>query len=344
MPATTHTLPEVYSTSEIALAAGVDPDQVRRWVNNHDVRVLSGGFYATPDAVRMVRHLLAGAEVEPRSDDVFATRRKHSRRRGLPIAAATAAHVCLLAGLVLLSTAAGPSVRVATEPATTTQLVFLATPGSGGGGGGGGHKALVRASAAERKGTARLRSPLPARPRPERAEPAPVSTRTPKPDPPAVVAPVLPVEADARDRTGEPIETTRQPESRGPGTDGEAGAGTAGGIGPGGGPGLGNGSGGGTGGGPYHPGSGIAPPSLLREVKPDYTEEGRRRGIEGDVDLEIVVRSDGSVGDVKMVRGLGAGLDQRAVDAVRQWRFAPATKQGVPVDVIVQVSVEFRLR
>ena len=88
--------------------------------------------------------------------------------------------------------------------------------------------------------------------------------------------------------------------------------------------GIGPGSGGGTGGGPYRPGSGITPPSLLREVKPDYTEDARRRGIEGDVVLEIVVRSDGTVGDVRLLQGLGAGLDQRAIDAVRQWRFAPA--------------------
>jgi len=154
----------------------------------------------------------------------------------------------------------------------------------------------------------------------------------------------VPVEADAHDTRGEPTDAARQPESRGPGTDGEAGAGAAAGIGSGNGPGLGIGTGGGTGGGPYRPGSGIAPPSLLREVKPDYTEEGRRRGVEGDVDLEIVVRGDGSVGDVKLVRGLGTGLDQRAIDAVRQWRFSPATRQGVPVDVIVHVSVEFRLR
>jgi TonB family protein len=110
------------------------------------------------------------------------------------------------------------------------------------------------------------------------------------------------------------------------------------------GPGIGPGSGGGTGGGPYRGGSGITPPSLLREVKPDYTEEGRRRGIEGEVELEIVIRHDGSVGDVRLLHGLGSGLDERAIDAVRQWRFSPATRQGAPVDVFVQVSVEFRLR
>jgi TonB family protein len=83
---------------------------------------------------------------------------------------------------------------------------------------------------------------------------------------------------------------------------------------------------------------------VLREVRPDYTEEGRRRGLEGDVVLEIVVRRDGSVGDVKLLQGLGGGLDQRAVEAVRQWRFTPAQRRGVPVDVIVEVAVEFKLR
>ena len=92
------------------------------------------------------------------------------------------------------------------------------------------------------------------------------------------------------------------------------------------------------------PGSGITAPSILREVKPDYTEEGRRRNIEGDVVLEIIVRSDGTVGNVKLLRGLGAGLDERAVDAVRQWRFNPAHRYGTPVDVIVEVAVEFKLR
>ena len=53
---------------------------------------------------------------------------------------------------------------------------------------------------------------------------------------------------------------------------------------------------------------------------------------------------DGSVGEVRLLRGLGAGLDQRAIDAVRQWRFSPALRQGTPVDVVVEVAVEFKLR
>ena len=91
-------------------------------------------------------------------------------------------------------------------------------------------------------------------------------------------------------------------------------------------------------------GSGIAPPRLLREVKADYTEDARQRSISGDVVLEIVVRRDGSVGDIRILKGLAGGLNDRAVQAVRQWRFSPASRQGAPVDVIVEVAVEFKLR
>jgi TonB family protein len=133
-------------------------------------------------------------------------------------------------------------------------------------------------------------------------------------------------------------------DSQGSGAGGGAGTGQGTGIGEGNGSGVGPGSGGGTGGGPYRPGAGITPPGLLREVKPDYTEEARRRGVEGDVLLEIVVRKDGGVGEVKVLQGLTGGLDQRAIDAVRQWRFSPAHRFGTPVDVIVEVAVQFKLR
>ena len=70
----------------------------------------------------------------------------------------------------------------------------------------------------------------------------------------------------------------------------------------------------------------------------------RRRGLEGEVVLEIVVRRDGRVGDMRILQGLGAGLDQQAIQAVRRWQFAAATRKGQPVDVIVEVAVEFTLR
>jgi protein TonB len=158
------------------------------------------------------------------------------------------------------------------------------------------------------------------------------------------VAPVVAAAPDARDREGVIEQPRGQQDSAGEGSAGGAGAGGGSGSGAGLGAGIGEGAGGGTGGGPYRPGSGIDPPRLLREVKAEYTDEGRRRNVTGDVVLEIVVRSDGSVGDVSVLDGLGAGLDQRAIAAVRQWRFSPAMRRGQPVDVIVEVAVEFTLR
>jgi TonB family protein len=159
------------------------------------------------------------------------------------------------------------------------------------------------------------------------------------------VAPVATVASNDKDRAGViDVPAPKESESRGPGVGGGVGTGTGTGLGSGDGSGIGDGSGGGMGGGPYRPGSGITPPQILKEVKADYTEDARRRGIEGEVVLEIVVRRDGSVGDVKLLHGLTGGLNDRAVDAVRQWRFAPARRLGQAVDVIVEVAVEFKLR
>jgi TonB family protein len=79
-------------------------------------------------------------------------------------------------------------------------------------------------------------------------------------------------------------------------------------------------------------------------MKADYPDEARRRGIEGEVVIALVVRRDGSVGDARVVRRLSAALDERALWAVRQWRFEPGKYRGAPVDVAVEVVVEFRLR
>jgi protein TonB len=175
-------------------------------------------------------------------------------------------------------------------------------------------------------------------------EPAPV-TRPPEPEPPPQLsAPVVPVAADLRTQEGTIDRGEEIATSQGPGTNGGAGTGQGTGSGEGAGSGIGDGLGGGTGGGPFRPGTGIEPPRLVREVKAVYTEDARRRGLTGDVLLEIVVRRDGSVGEVTVIRGLGAGLDARATEAVRQWRFTPARRLGTPVDVIVEVAVEFTLR
>ena len=157
------------------------------------------------------------------------------------------------------------------------------------------------------------------------------------------MAPVAQVAAAAIERAGA-IDAEADVPSPGPGDRGGAGTGRDGGSGPGRGNGIGDGTGGGAGGGPYRPGSGVEPPRLLQEVKATYTEEARRANITGDVLMEVVVRADGTVGSARVLRGLGYGLDERATAAVRQWRFAPARRLGVAVDVVVEVAMEFNLR
>lgn len=343
-------LPDVYTAREIARAAGVRPRDVRYLVAAGQIRPVAARFFSADDAVFAVRSL-AGDAVDghrPLFRPVAGVR----RQAGLPLALAGTLHAAILAGLVLVTTLgmAKPAARSRPER-NDMRLVFLVAPGPGGGGGGGGHREPAPPPPAERRGVATLRSPIPIRRPPLRVAPPPIARPEPPPvkaEPlPPVVAPVVTVAADTRDRAGvpwiakaAPLETDRH----GPGAGGGAGTGHGTGIGEGAGGGIGPGSGGGTGGGPYLPGSGITAPAILREVKPDYTEEGRRRNLEGDVVLEIVVRSDGTVGSVKLVQGLGAGLDQRATEAVRQWRFSPAKRYGAPVDVIVEVAMEFKLR
>jgi periplasmic protein TonB len=342
--------PDVYSAAEIARVAGVRPDDVDALIASGLVQPVRGRFFSSADAVIAVRTLKG----QPVAVERPLFRRAGGVRRepGVPLAVSGTLHAAMAAGLVLLTSLgmAKPQARVSADDKKEVRLVFLVEPGPGGGGGGGGRAEPAPPPPAERKGVAKMRSPVPVRRPPPPVDP-PVIEKPVEPPPikvEPVVAPVVPVAADPRDRAGVPWTPREAPpqetDSHGPGTGGGTGTGQGSGIGEGSGAGIGPGSGGGTGGGPYRPGTGITAPAILREVKPDYTDEGRRRQIEGDVVMEIIVRSDGSVGNVKLLQGLGAGLDQRAIDAVRQWRFSPAKRYGVPVDVIVEVAMEFKLR
>jgi TonB family protein len=335
---------EVYSPREIARAANVPVERVLAALGGRD------GFLSHQDAVRLGRELIVDRSV-PLA--LFRSNASVTPSKGLPLALSSTLHAGILAGAIFVATfgltPTATSLATTDERPPDMQLVFIATPGPGGGGGGGGRLEKAPAPKALREGRRAISSPVPERQPPKPVEPA-VAPPEPKPAPinseplPTVVAPIVTAPADNRDRVGVLQEARTQEESRGPGQGGGAGTGKGTGIGEGDGSGVGPGSGGGTGGGPYRPGAGIAPPRLLREVKADYTDQARRAGITGDVVLEIVVRRDGSVGDVKVLQGLGGGLNDRAVQAVRQWRFAPATRLGSPVDVIVEVAVEFKLR
>jgi len=99
----------------------------------------------------------------------------------------------------------------------------------------------------------------------------------------------------------------------------------------------------GTGGGPYVVSADITPPTVLSRVEPQYSEEARRARCHGTVALEAVVKRDGTVDILRVVRGLGFGLDENAVQALKQWRFKPGTK-NVPIDVALNIEVNFNLR
>lgn len=348
---------ECYSLSEIASAAGVADAVVLDLAARGALSTLQPLADAAPmdtlvggaAAIDAVRALASGSTVGA-DRAVLAMSPDATRPSGLPVLVSTGLH-----GLLALTVAAiaslGWSLRAEAPPDDViahepVRLVFLADPGPGGGGGGGGLKQPLPAPKAQREGTHSLASPLPARALPPPA-PEPVRVEPPKPleakTLPPVMAPIASAPSDAQNVEGVLKEAPPSP-SQGTGTGGGAGTGRGTGLGEGDGSGVGDGSGGGMGGGPYRPGSGVEPPRLLREVKASYTDEARRANIAGEVEMEITIRRDGTVSDVRILRGLGGGLNERAAAAVRQWRFAPARLKGTPVDVIVEVAVEFTLR
>jgi TonB family protein len=125
--------------------------------------------------------------------------------------------------------------------------------------------------------------------------------------------------------------------------EGSLGNGTGTGIGPGNGNGYGPGNGGGMGGGAYRIGGEVSAPTLISKTEPEYSEEARKAKYSGSVLLSIVVDVNGLPRDIKVVRPLGLGLDEKAIEAVAKWRFRPGMKGGRAVPVQAQVEVSFRL-
>jgi protein TonB len=110
------------------------------------------------------------------------------------------------------------------------------------------------------------------------------------------------------------------------------------------GPGTGPGEDGGCCGGAFQIGGGITAPILIDEVLPEYSEEARKARFQGTVVLNTIIREDGSVQVMKILRGIGFGLDQNAINAVLRWKFKPARRNGKPVAAYMNVEVSFNLR
>lgn len=115
------------------------------------------------------------------------------------------------------------------------------------------------------------------------------------------------------------------------------------GIGSGDGSGIGPGSGGNIGGGVMHVGGSVRPPSVIYQVDPEFSEEARKAKFSGNVQVYLIVDAQGNPSHVRVVRGVGMGLDEKAVEAVRQYKFKPALQNGKPVAVDLYIDVNFQI-
>jgi protein TonB len=121
------------------------------------------------------------------------------------------------------------------------------------------------------------------------------------------------------------------------------GIGKGNGMGWGNGNGVGPGSGGNTGGGARQIGGGVSAPILLYQVDPEFSEEARRSKTAGNVLVNLWVDENGNPSHVHVIRGIGMGLDEKAVAAVKLYKFKPAMENGKPVTVEMNIDVTFHI-
>ena len=263
------------------------------------------------------------------------------QRMGGAFGASVASHVAMIV-LVFLAVRYMPRPQVAEfiPERLPDDIVWIAEEGPGGGGGGGDGKSVVPRKSVDLRGRGMINVPVAVEPEPVKEEP---KTEEPPQETliPAVQTAAAPTEAPGAIMAESPGAT-----SAGSGSGGGGGTGTGGGSGSGDGVGLGPGNTRGVGGGEYDIGNGVSSPRLLKEIKPVYTAEAMRAKVQGVVQLRAVVLPDGSVGRVEVLKSLDSvfGLDQEAIKAARQWRFAPGMRLGEPVAVRVVLELSFTLR
>lgn len=222
--------------------------------------------------------------------------------------------------------------QITGEAIDVSPYILSASKTAAGGGGGGGSHELTPAS----KGA------LPKLSKEQMAPPTVHPLDQPKlAVPPSVVVPPE-MKLPQGSQLGDPLSKVLAA-SNGPGIGGGIGSGSGGGVGSGHGPGVGPGWGGGIGGGAYHVGGGVSAPKIVYRVEPEFSEEARKNKWQGLVLLHVIIGTDGKAHDISVSRSLGMGLDEKAIEAVRQWRFEPGQKDGHPVNVEVSFEVSFRL-
>ena len=259
--------------------------------------------------------------------------------KGRGAAGSTVIHVLAVA-VIIAATYVGRRIVEVAKPKETVLLIapddLPALPVSktvSGGGGGGGDRDKLQASQGRlpKQSMQQITPPM-----------AVVRNLQPKLEvAPTIVAPPLP-QPNLPD-LGDPLSHLPSVPSNGTGYGGGIGSGNGGGVGSGEGPGFGPGHGGGTGGGAFRVGGGVSAPKAIYSPDPEYSEEARKVKHMGTVVLWLVVGPDGKPRDIKVLRTLGLGLDEKAIEAVKNWRFDPAKKDGKPVAVQINVEVNFHL-
>lgn len=281
-------------------------------------------------------------------DDVPFLFEQQGKRMGSALVVSIASHVGAAAAILFLishTPPPAPEVEALLPDVRSDRIVWLTAPGPGGGGGGGGNQMKLPPQRAQLPGKDKITVPV---------KPAPVVI--PQPQQQAKVEPDplqqlnIPAKslADAAEALPGAIEAPPGPPtgSLGSGRGGGSGTGTGTGIGSGTGSGLGPGSGGGTGGGVYQIGSGVSAPVPVFQPTPQYTSEAMRARVQGVAMISCIVRPDGTVTDVEVVRSLDSvfGLDGEAIKAARRWKFKPGTLRGEPVSVRINIEMSFTLR
>jgi TonB family protein len=206
-----------------------------------------------------------------------------------------------------------------------------------GGGGGGGDRSIIEAN----------KGKLPERAKDTITPPQPQTIDKPKlPDPPTIN---VQKNIQLPDNMNMPMIGMKQSAnvtlaSAGGGNGAGMGTGSGGGMGPGGGNGYGPGYGGNAGGGLYQVGGRISLPVLIVQPEAEFSDEARRAKYQGLCLIGLIVDAQGNPQNVHVVRALGMGLDEKAMEAVRQYKFKPAMKDGkTPVPVELTIEVNFRL-
>jgi periplasmic protein TonB len=262
--------------------------------------------------------------------------------KGRGVAGSTVVHVLALA-LILAATYLGRQLVKDVKPHETVELIapgdlpdLPASKNVSGGGGGGGDRDKLQASQGRlpKQSMQQITPPM-----------AVVRNLQPKltVDPTIVVPPEIHLQQPNMPDLGNPMSQLPSVPSNGTGYGGGIGSGSGGGVGSGEGPGYGPGHGGGTGGGAFRVGGGVSAPKAIYAPDPEYSEEARKVKHMGTVVLWLVVGPDGKPRDIRVLRTLGLGLDEKAIEAVKTWRFEPAYKDGKPVAVQINVEVNFHL-